>query len=205
MIGCWSTIIVCAPALAGGRSAESRVCVGGSPCSACWSPAAALEPGPRAAAHGSPPTLACPFVCVQDKEGRVVGATVKDGLTGRQHAVYARTVLNAAGPFSDEVRALSQVRWVGSGGGRRSIDVWAAGLGACCGGAGELCSTRPAHSPWRASVRAPLPPAGRPQDDHAVCGRARHAARLLLTRQWCAACSGLAGSARAAGCGCSLV
>lgn len=40
----------------------------------------------------------------------MVGATVKDGLSGKKTDVYARSVVNAAGPFSDEVRSLSQVR-----------------------------------------------------------------------------------------------
>jgi hypothetical protein len=40
----------------------------------------------------------------------VVGATVRDNLSGRTQAVYARTVVNAAGPFVDEVRHLSEVR-----------------------------------------------------------------------------------------------
>lgn len=39
----------------------------------------------------------------------MVGVTVRDTLSGKQHTVYARTIVNAAGPFSDEVRALSQV------------------------------------------------------------------------------------------------
>lgn len=46
---------------------------------------------------------------MQDSEGKVVGATVRDNLAGKQHDVYARAVINAAGPFSDEVRQLSQV------------------------------------------------------------------------------------------------
>jgi glycerol-3-phosphate dehydrogenase len=54
--------------------------------------------------------LAATTSCEQNEEGRVVGATVKDLLTGRDTHVYARTIINAAGPFSDEVRQLSQVR-----------------------------------------------------------------------------------------------
>lgn len=46
----------------------------------------------------------------QDKDGRVVGAAVRDNLSGRTQAVYAKTVVNAAGPFVDEVRQLSEVR-----------------------------------------------------------------------------------------------
>ncbi|KAL4440446.1 hypothetical protein ABPG75_003447 [Micractinium tetrahymenae] len=45
---------------------------------------------------------------LKDVEGKVVGATVRDALSGKQHDVYARSVINAAGPFSDEVRQLSQ-------------------------------------------------------------------------------------------------
>ena len=40
-----------------------------------------------------------------------MGAVVLDNLTGKEHSVHARTVINAAGPFSDEVRHLSQVSW----------------------------------------------------------------------------------------------
>lgn len=47
---------------------------------------------------------------MQDSEGKVVGATVRDNLSGKQHNVYARAVINAAGPFSDDVRQLSEVR-----------------------------------------------------------------------------------------------
>lgn len=49
------------------------------------------------------------FFALQNPDGQVVGATVRDTLSGKQHTVHARTVINAAGPFSDEVRALSQV------------------------------------------------------------------------------------------------
>lgn len=50
-----------------------------------------------------------PALRMQDEEGKVVGATVRDGLSGTEQDVYARSVINAAGPFSDEVRHLSQV------------------------------------------------------------------------------------------------
>lgn len=58
----------------------------------------------------------------------MVGATIKDSLTNKQHSVYAKTIINAAGPFSDEVRALSQARRVcacvavGGGGGGSAAD-----------------------------------------------------------------------------------
>ena len=63
------------------------------------------------------PQLPCPhcqfcalwFARVQDGDGKVVGAVVRDNLSGKEHSVHARTVINAAGPFSDEVRQLSQV------------------------------------------------------------------------------------------------
>ncbi|PSC72023.1 glycerol-3-phosphate dehydrogenase mitochondrial-like [Micractinium conductrix] len=45
---------------------------------------------------------------LKDSEGRVIGAVVRDNLTGKQVNVYARAVINAAGPFVDEVRQLSQ-------------------------------------------------------------------------------------------------
>lgn len=45
---------------------------------------------------------------IKDPAGRVVGASVKDQLSGRQQDVYARTVVNAAGPFSDQVRHMSE-------------------------------------------------------------------------------------------------
>lgn len=45
---------------------------------------------------------------LKDGEGKVVGAVVRDVLAGKDQAVYARTIINAAGPFSDEVRQLSE-------------------------------------------------------------------------------------------------
>ena len=53
--------------------------------------------------------LFLPACSLQDKAGRVVGAAVRDQLTGREQEVYARTVINATGPFSDELRHKSQV------------------------------------------------------------------------------------------------
>lgn len=78
--------------------------------------------------------------CPQNPEGQVIGATVRDTLSGKQHTVYARTVVNAAGPFSDEVRALSQV-------GRR-----------CMGSAALLC-TRSASPCGQAQMLALTGPA----------------------------------------------
>src|SRR5678809_1615838 len=40
------------------------------------------------------------------KEGHAGGAVVADGLTGRNVEVRARTVVNATGPWSDDLRSL---------------------------------------------------------------------------------------------------
>lgn len=40
------------------------------------------------------------------EEGRAIGAVVRDGLGGPDIEVHARTVINATGPWSDELRAL---------------------------------------------------------------------------------------------------
>jgi glycerol-3-phosphate dehydrogenase len=40
------------------------------------------------------------------REGRLVGATVKDRLGGRELEVFAKVVVNATGPFSDTIRRL---------------------------------------------------------------------------------------------------
>ena len=36
-----------------------------------------------------------------------MGCRVKDNLTGKQHDVYAKLVINATGPFSDGIRQMS--------------------------------------------------------------------------------------------------
>ena len=41
---------------------------------------------------------------LQDGSGKVVGARVRDNMTGKEQDVYARVVLNATGPFADEIR-----------------------------------------------------------------------------------------------------
>lgn len=38
--------------------------------------------------------------------GRVVGAKVRDNLTGTTNDVYAKVVINATGPFSDSIRCV---------------------------------------------------------------------------------------------------
>ena len=65
----------------------------------------------------------------------MVGAVVRDVLAGKDQAVYARTIINAAGPFSDEVRQLSEVSlqgggsFGGGGGARPDCRAGAAGVG----------------------------------------------------------------------------
>ncbi|KFM25847.1 Glycerol-3-phosphate dehydrogenase SDP6, mitochondrial [Auxenochlorella protothecoides] len=44
---------------------------------------------------------------IKAPDGRVTGAVVTDGLTGRATRVHARTVINATGPFADGLRRLS--------------------------------------------------------------------------------------------------
>ena len=36
-----------------------------------------------------------------------MGCRVKDNLTGKQHDLYAKLVINATGPFSDGIRQMS--------------------------------------------------------------------------------------------------
>ncbi|KAG7670407.1 hypothetical protein Ndes2526A_g00159 [Nannochloris sp. 'desiccata'] len=40
--------------------------------------------------------------------GKVIGAKVKDVISGKIHDVYAKSVVNATGPFSDAIRHMSQ-------------------------------------------------------------------------------------------------
>jgi glycerol-3-phosphate dehydrogenase len=44
------------------------------------------------------------------QHGRVIGAEVRDQLTGRQHSLHADCVLNAAGPWVDAVASLARPR-----------------------------------------------------------------------------------------------
>lgn len=43
-------------------------------------------------------------------DGRVAGATVTDGITGMEHAVRARVVVNATGPWTDRILAMDDGR-----------------------------------------------------------------------------------------------
>lgn len=44
---------------------------------------------------------------LQDKDGLIIGAEVKDNLSGKTVPVYAKQVINATGPFSDSLRQMS--------------------------------------------------------------------------------------------------
>jgi glycerol-3-phosphate dehydrogenase len=63
----------------------------------------------RAAHEGG--AIALPHAAVTgfraDPDGRVVGVTLRDGLSGEEKPVSARLVVSAAGPWSDEVRRLA--------------------------------------------------------------------------------------------------
>eukprot|EP00899_Mesostigma_viride_P004000 jgi/Mesvir1/13600/Mv26349-RA.4 len=45
---------------------------------------------------------------LKDKSGKVYGARVKDMLTGQEMDVHAKVVVNATGPFCDQLRGMSQ-------------------------------------------------------------------------------------------------
>mmetsp|Transcript_2052 Transcript_2052/g.6639 ORF Transcript_2052/g.6639 Transcript_2052/m.6639 type:complete len:596 (+) Transcript_2052:1662-3449(+) len=44
---------------------------------------------------------------LHDKDGKVAGAKIRDNLTGKKARVYAKHVINATGPFTDDVRKMS--------------------------------------------------------------------------------------------------
>jgi len=44
---------------------------------------------------------------LQDQAGIIIGAEVKDTLSGKTTEVYAKQVINATGPFSDSLRQMS--------------------------------------------------------------------------------------------------
>ena len=44
---------------------------------------------------------------LQDDNGMVIGAEVKDHLSGKKRNVYAKQVVNATGPFTDGLRQMS--------------------------------------------------------------------------------------------------
>lgn len=48
------------------------------------------------------------FLALQDATGKVVGATCVDNETGQKFDVKAKCVVNAAGPFCDDVRKMGQ-------------------------------------------------------------------------------------------------
>ncbi len=59
-----------------------------------------------AAGQGATLLNYCPVVALTKREGRVGGALLRDSESGNEFAVAARVVINATGPFSDEVRRL---------------------------------------------------------------------------------------------------
>jgi len=59
-----------------------------------------------AAEHGAALVNYCPVVALRKEAGRVRGATLRDAETGSECDVSARVVINATGPFCDEVRRL---------------------------------------------------------------------------------------------------
>lgn len=44
---------------------------------------------------------------LQDNNGMIIGAEVKDNLSGKKRNVYAKQVINATGPFTDGLRQMS--------------------------------------------------------------------------------------------------
>eukprot|EP00741_Cyanophora_paradoxa_P017923 tig00021036_g17307.t1 len=62
-----------------------------------------------AAAKGAAVVNHCGVVrLLKDKAGKVIGARVRDGETGREIDVRAKAVINAAGPFCDGVREMDE-------------------------------------------------------------------------------------------------
>lgn len=44
---------------------------------------------------------------MQDENGSIVGAEVRDVLNGKKMQVFAKQVINATGPFTDSLRQMS--------------------------------------------------------------------------------------------------
>ncbi len=59
-----------------------------------------------AAGHGATLVNYCPVVALSKAGERIAGAVLRDAESGREFPVAARLVINATGPFSDEVRRL---------------------------------------------------------------------------------------------------
>lgn len=49
----------------------------------------------------------CSHALSQDDNGMIIGAQVKDNLSGKKTNVYAKQVINATGPFTDGLRQMS--------------------------------------------------------------------------------------------------
>lgn len=52
----------------------------------------------------------CPVIALRKESGRVCGAVLRDAESGKEFEVSARVVINATGPFCDEVRRLDNAR-----------------------------------------------------------------------------------------------
>lgn len=66
---------------------------------------------------------------LQDENGMIIGAEVKDNMSGKKSNVYAKQVINATGPFTDGLRQMSDPS-------KPSIIMPSAGMSAsyhCCG------------------------------------------------------------------------
>ena len=64
---------------------------------------------------------------LHDKSGAVVGARIRDNLTGKKTRVHAKHVINATGPFTDDVRKMSDPTVAASG-----QKIIMPSSGACC-------------------------------------------------------------------------
>lgn len=60
--------------------------------------------------HGGTAINYAPLTRLLKEDGQVVGGTVRDGVTGVEHEVSARAVVNATGVFSDAVRRMDNAR-----------------------------------------------------------------------------------------------
>jgi glycerol-3-phosphate dehydrogenase len=70
----------------------------------------ALALAQTAALHGASVLNHCEVVeLLHDPEnGRVIGAALRDNVSGQRLDVYARVVVNATGPFTDGIRKLAE-------------------------------------------------------------------------------------------------
>ena len=76
-----------------------------------------------ASRHGAAVVNHCAVIAFTQENGRVSGATVLDDLGGRRFDVRARVVVNAAGPWHDEVRKLDEPGHVAGVKGTKGVHV----------------------------------------------------------------------------------